>query len=119
MISLSGQFDPEKELIFPGSHWINFKVFKYILPRFIWLSNVEKLTHPKAQEDVLSLYSSIQVPVEIVHGDQDGLVPYGNASLIMKQLPAQNSKMITLPGRDHPIHMTDVPTVMELLMPSN
>ena len=112
VVSLSGQFDPENEIIFPISYWIRFKVFRWILPHMIWTSNVEKMNHEKAQKDVLNLYALMVPEVLVVHGDQDNLVPYGNAAFIMKCLP-KSAKLWTLTGKDHPIHITDIDLVIE------
>ena len=112
VVSLSGQFDPDNEIVFPISHWIRPQLFKWILPRMIWTSNEEKMNHDKAQKDVLNLYPLMQPEVLVVHGDQDKLVPYGNAAFIMKQLP-ENAQLWTLPGKDHPIHITDIDFVIE------
>jgi pimeloyl-ACP methyl ester carboxylesterase len=112
VVSLSGQFDPENEIVFPISYWIKPPLFKWILPRMIWTSNEEKMNHAKAQKDALNLYPLMQPEVLVVHGDQDNLVPYSNAAFIMRRLP-ESAKLWTLPGKDHPIHITDIDLVIE------
>lgn len=102
---LSGQYDPDDEITFRISHLINYKIFKYLLPRFIWASNVEKLTHPDGLREILPEYEQVKVPITLVHGNKDSLVPYNNSMFLMDKMKGASASMITLEGHDHPIHM--------------
>jgi len=113
---ISGQYDPDNEIVFGISHWINFKLFKYLLPRLLWVSNVEKLTHAEAQREVMDLYPAVSVPVTLVHGDADSLVPYKNSPFLMQKLNGTEAKLITLAGEDHPIHMQIPEEIARMLM---
>ena len=104
VIGVSGQYDPDNEQTMKISYLLKGKLFKYLLPRMLWVSNVEKLTHPDAQREVVPLYSQVQVPVLLIHGDADTLVPYENSPYLMKFLGDQG-KLITLSGYDHPLQM--------------
>lgn len=114
VVSLSGQFDPENEIIFPISYWVRLKIFRWILPHMIWTSNQEKLNHIEAQRKVMDLYPIIHPPVMVVHGDADKLVPYENGPFIKSKLP-KGTQLWTLPNKDHPIHFTDIDLVMEAI----
>ncbi len=113
---VSGQYDPDNEITFQISHFINFKLFKYLLPRFVWVANVEKLTHPKALRSIIPIYENIKVPVVLIHGDADSLVPYENSSFLLDRLNGQ-AEMITLEGKDHPIHMQEVDAMIDFVVP--
>ena len=102
---LSGQYDPDNEITFRISYFINYKIFKYLLPRFIWASNVEKLTHPDGLREILPYYENVNVPITLVHGNKDTLVPYDNSMFLMDKMKRASASMITLEGHDHPIHM--------------
>lgn len=115
VIGVSGQYDPDDEITFKISYFINFKLFKFLLPRFIWSSNVEKLTHPAALREVLPLYQQVRVPVELIHGDADTLVPYNNSPFLLHLLPGR-AELITLPGKDHPIHMTEADYLVDYVL---
>jgi pimeloyl-ACP methyl ester carboxylesterase len=113
---LSGQYDPDNEIIFGISHLIKFRIFKYLLPRMIWVSNVEKLSHQKAQQEILPYYPKVQVPVTLVHGDADSLVPYENSIFVREKLAGIQASLITLAGKDHPIHMQMPQDIARLLL---
>lgn len=115
VIGVSGQYDPDNEITFRISYFINFKLFKYLLPRFIWASNVEKLTHPDALREILTMYAEVKTPIVLLHGDSDTLVPYENSPFLMNLLH-ENAEMITLPGWDHPIHMTESDYLVDFVL---
>ena len=107
VIGVAGQYDPDNEVVFTVSYFINFKIFKYLLPRFLWVSNVEKLSHPDALRDLLPLYKQINgVPVVLIHGNADTLVPYENSVFLMSFLQG-DKELITLQGYEHPLQMME------------
>jgi len=112
---VSGQYDPENEITFGISHFINFKLFKFILPRFIWVANVEKLTHPDALRTIIPVYQRVRVPIVLIHGNADSLVPYENSPFLLKYLNG-HAEMITMDGKDHPIHMQEADAMVEFVM---
>lgn len=114
VLAVSGQYDPDNEKTMQISYYIKYGIFKYLLPRMAWVSNVEKLTHPDGLREIIPLYSKVQVPVMVIHGDADTLVPYENSPFLMQLLP--NAELITLEGKDHPIHMTDRAYFINMLL---
>jgi len=112
---VSGQYDPDNEITFTISYFINFKIFRYLIPRFIWSSNVEKLNHPEALEEANKLYKTIDIPVIVVHGDEDSLVLYENAPFLMRQLNG-SKELITLEGKNHPLHVTEADRITEIIL---
>lgn len=115
VIGVSGQYDPDNEITFPISYFVNFLVFKYILPRWLWVSNVEKLSHPDALRELLALYPKVKAPVLLIHGDKDTLVPYENSPFLQRHLTAE-STLFTVEGGDHPLHMTWTNELVDLVI---
>ncbi len=113
---VSGQYDPDNEKIFKISHFINYKFFAYVLPRFIWVANVEKLTHPDALREIMPIYQNVKVPVTLIHGDADTLVPYENSPFVLEKLNG-NAELITMEGKDHPVHMQEVDAMVDFIVP--
>lgn len=101
---VSGAYDPEQEVTFGISYWIDFQLFRYLLPCPIWVSNVEKLSHPQALRKALPLFESVKVPTTLVHGTTDTLVPYDNSTYLQAHLPLP-ALLIALPGQEHPVHV--------------
>ena len=101
VIGVAGQYDPDNEIVMGISPYLNFRIFKYILPRLLWVSNVEKLTHPESLRALIPWYEKVKIPVILIHGDADTLVPYENSPYLMQFLDPE-TRLITLPGYDHP-----------------
>ena len=115
VIGVSGQYDPDNEVTFSISYWIDFALFKYLLPRWIWVSNVEKLAHPAALRDVLPHYEQVQAPVLLIHGDADALVPYDNSLFLQRRLSAPNT-LFTVECGDHPLQMQWANELVDLVV---
>ncbi len=113
---VSGQYDPDNEITFGISYFIDYKIFAYLLPRFIWVANVEKLTHPDELREIMPIYDNIKVPIVLIHGDADTLVPYENSPFLLKHLNG-NAEMITMEGKDHPIHMQEADAMVDFVLP--
>lgn len=104
IVGVSGQYDPDNEVTFRISYFLNFKIFRFLLPRMLWVSNVEKLSHPDALRNILPLYPKISVPVVLIHGDADTLVPYPNSPFLM-ELMKNDKELVTIADGDHPLQM--------------
>ena len=52
----------------------------------------------------MPLFEQVGVPVDLIHGDADSLVPYDNSPFIKGKLPVAAS-LFTLEGHDHPLQM--------------
>lgn len=104
IIGVSGAYDPDNEVTMEISHYINFSIYAYMMPRLLWASNVEKLSHPDGLREIVPMYRQVTVPVVLIHGDADTLVPYENTPWLLELLP--NAELIRLAGKEHPVHMT-------------
>lgn len=115
VIAASGQYDPDNEMILKVSYFVQFGIFRYLLPRMLWVSNVEKLEHPKAQREAMEIWPKVTHRVELIHGDADSLVPYENSPWVAELLGGPVD-MITLPGLDHAIHFTEVEYMVDFAL---
>lgn len=104
IVGVSGQYDPDNEVTFRISYLLNFQLFRFLLPRMLWVSNVEKLSHPNALREILPLYPKISVPTVLIHGDADTLVPYDNSPFLM-ELMDTDKELVTIADGDHPLQM--------------
>mgnify|MGYP000589392765 CR=1 FL=1 len=104
IVGVSGQYDPDNEVTFRISYLLNFQLFRFLLPRMLWVSNVEKLSHPDALREILPLYPKISVPTVLIHGDADTLVPYDNSPFLM-ELMDTDKELVTIADGDHPLQM--------------
>ncbi len=111
MLLLAGAFDPELEEI----NWIQLigacKPISRLLSRTINNANQELIGLKRellAQADRLH---QINIPVGIVHGDSDPLVPIPNVSYLQRKLKNASLDKLVLRDRDHFIPWHSKPSV--------
>jgi len=115
MLLLAGAFNPELEEV----NWIQpvgtFKPISKLLPRTINNANQELLGLKRgllAQADRLR---QISIPVGVVHGDTDPLVPIANIDYLQRMLKNASLNKLILKGKDHFIPWHSKPSVDTLL----
>ncbi len=85
---IAGQYDPDQEIVFGISHWVRAGVFRWLMPRWLWVSNVEKLGHAQALREVKPLFDAVTCPVWLLHGRVDAIVPYENSPWLSREITA-------------------------------
>jgi hypothetical protein len=100
LICISGAVDPAHERILPVSYPMEWPLLKWIVPRALQVSNVEKLHHVQALKAIDFIWDKIFQKVDIVHATRDWLVPFENvhfmknkmtnASISVREIDADN-----------------------------
>jgi len=101
IVILAGSIDPALE---PdewyrkpmSSGWIS-----WMIPTFIKASNDEILTLKKELENMLPDWEKIKIPVVVMQGTEDGLVPKENADFAKKMITHAPVKIRMLKGKSH------------------
>jgi pimeloyl-ACP methyl ester carboxylesterase len=114
-IGVAGQYDPDSEMTMSISYYIRFAIFKYLLPRWLWVSNVEKLGHPQALKDALPLFDQVSCPVDLIHGYPDMIVPYANSPWIQERLQF-SARLYSLDGIGHELPFEHMDTLVQLAL---
>ena len=119
VVGVSGQYNPNDEMILRISPFLRWGVFRFLMPRMLWVSNEEKMNHFAALEEVLPLFDNVQAPILLLHGDADAIVPYDNSPWLAERLGGK-PRVVTLPGVDHgvPFGHMDVLVNVVLTLPS-
>jgi pimeloyl-ACP methyl ester carboxylesterase len=79
----------------------DFFLFRAIIPKELDVSNQEILPLKKQLALMLPLWETIRVPVTVIQGDKDKLVPPGNADFAGKMLIHAPDTIWMLPGMNH------------------
>jgi pimeloyl-ACP methyl ester carboxylesterase len=86
--------DPENEKKF----WVNkpadWKAIRWMLPKAIRVSNDEKLSHVEELQKMKPFWEKVTAPTTIIHGENDGIVPFANGLFAQKMLV--NAKVDTI-----------------------
>lgn len=101
LVLVAGSLDPGLE----RTHWAQplgeRPALRRILSRELRNANRELMGLKPQLASLAPSLPTIRCPVEVVHGDQDDLVPIANVPFMRRQFPAQNLRVTVLPGRNH------------------
>lgn len=102
LVILAGSLDPAQEDVPFIQHVGDAWPFSAILPRAIRNANREIIALEAELRDLEPRLPGIRVPVQILHGTADDLVPYANAGFMQKHMTgATRLHLLTLHGQNH------------------
>ncbi|MEZ4804500.1 MAG: alpha/beta hydrolase [Bacteroidia bacterium] len=100
-IQISGAVDPANEKIFWFSRLANSPLVYWSLSKTLKVTTKEKMNHVKDIKSSLMQWAKIMHPYTIIHGDEDGLVPYANFNYTKNKLESKNPKLISVKDGGH------------------
>jgi pimeloyl-ACP methyl ester carboxylesterase len=122
VLLIGGDVDPTQEKLWKAEYIFGWRVTSWMLPRSLRQCSREMLTIRVDLVEVQKLLPQLSVPVVMLHGDQDPLVPVENVTWLEQQLAAQRKSAlfakIILPGVNHFIpweHPAEVTRAIGLL----
>jgi len=82
IVIIAGNLDPKLEEL----HWYNYLIrpFEWLIPRMLENSNQELWDLQQELEELEKILDKIKIPILIIHGKDDALVPYENVDFMMK-----------------------------------
>ncbi len=95
LVLAAGGFDPRHERKFFINPVLDHWTIKWAVPWAIRVSNDEKLAHPAQLEAMECNWHKVQVPVTLIHGKSDWIVPFEN-SVFAKQMLVAASQIDTV-----------------------
>ena len=97
VVVVAGNVDPSIE----GPQWYNYFALGFLafLPRALVNANAELMPQRAELQELVPLLADLTVPVAIVHGTDDELVPYANA-LYLEELLAPRGPVRLFPIED-------------------
>lgn len=89
LLLLAPVIHPDEEPIFWFNGLLDTWVAKAVLPAFITVANDEKISHPKALDEIRGMWRHINIPTTHVHSEDDWIAPYAaNLGWSKEQIPA-------------------------------
>ncbi|MBI1239761.1 MAG: alpha/beta fold hydrolase [Alphaproteobacteria bacterium] len=102
LVIVAGSLDPALEEVMWVQYMGDWSVISWALPRPIRNANRELIPLEGDLAAMEPLLSEITVPVIIVHGTEDDLVPYANVSFMEKMMTSASPMEVrTLTGQNH------------------
>ncbi|MDN4164295.1 alpha/beta hydrolase [Cytophagales bacterium LB-30] len=106
LVLLAGSVAPELEPKEKFRPFLAGKVIRRLIPGSFRASNEEILPLKGELEKMLPDWKNIQIPVWILHGEKDQLVPVGNMDFALERLENAPTYSIRLPEENHFIPWT-------------
>jgi len=102
LVIVAGSIDPDLE---PKEWWrkpLNWRILRWMLPKALRVCNQEILPLEGELQKMLPLWQKITVPVTVIQGEKDNLVPKGNADFAKKMLVnSEKVKIDIIEGGNH------------------
>lgn len=117
-IVVSWAVDPDHERVFAISHLIKRQPFKFLSWPLFRVANDEKLAHVESLRNEVQNYEDIAIPVTVIHGTSDSIVPFENYTYMQSKIPDPRWIFISLEGKDHALHMTDPVVFVDAILNS-
>ncbi len=116
IIMVAPSIDPELE----PEEWFRpllySPFFRWILPKSIRVSNDEIYFLKEELEEMLPLWKNINIPVSVIQGGKDTLVPPANADFAKKMLTETEPRMILIPEMNHFVPWSNPELIKEEIM---
>ena len=102
LVLLGAALDPALEKTHPLQYIGRVPPISWLLPSMLRHANEELMPLEGELEELSSILGRITCPVIIVHGTDDGLVPYENVAYMERAFVGSASvEVVTLPGEGH------------------
>ncbi|MCB1191635.1 MAG: alpha/beta hydrolase [Leptospiraceae bacterium] len=101
LVLVAASVSPDLEVIEWYQKVANWRFVRWILPSFLDVSNQEILPLKKELLEMIPLWKQIRIPVVIIQGDDDSLVPPGNAYFAKEKLIHSEVKFIMVKDLNH------------------
>lgn len=97
ILLLAASIDPKLEEVHWYQNVANWKLVRFLLPESIDVCNQELLPARFELEKMERIWQNLKTPMTVIQGDNDSLVPPGNADYAEKMYP-DKSKLKTIRG---------------------
>ncbi|GJM60660.1 hypothetical protein PEDI_12120 [Persicobacter diffluens] len=116
LILLAPALDPAHEKVFWFNKPMDWTPFKWMLPGSFKVANLEKIHHRSELELMTNQWGSLRVPITVIHGKKDSLVPFENVAFLEEVYQGDWLEVISLENENHFIPWTQYDLVKEILM---
>lgn len=116
LLILAGSADPALEKVRGIQHFIKHKATRWLIPPDLDMSNRELLPHAEHLALMTPRWNSLAMPVTIMQGKKDALVPWKNAEYMQGLMQAHPPKMVWFEDENHFIPWTQQAAVRAEIM---
>lgn len=116
LVLTAGALDPDKEKFWWFHKYSRGLIVRLSMPRFINSATDEKFAHVEALRKIQDSWAKLQMPVTVLQGTKDAIVPVENFEFARQQLKSKEAEFILIDGAGHLIRRSHPEVIKEVLM---
>ncbi len=116
LVMVAGALDPENEKFWWFHPYLQSLLVRLSLPHFINTATEEKFAHVKELELLLPVWPKLDIPVTVIQGDKDQIVPTVNFEFAKSHLKNKEAEFIFLTGAGHLIRRSHPQVIKDVLL---
>jgi pimeloyl-ACP methyl ester carboxylesterase len=119
LLMVGGAIDPTNEKFWWFHKYARGPIVRLFLPRFINTATDEKFAHIDELNQLLPYWKDINIPITVLQGSNDNIVPIANFDFAKEQLKGKQAEFIMIPGAGHLVRRSHPHLIKEVLMQIN
>lgn len=116
LVMIAPAIDPDNEKVFWISYPTHWWGLRWMMPKPIRVTNVEKFAHAGELQKMLPLWDSISCPITHLHGDKDWVVPAVNIEFTERVATNAPLQLLRDEEWDHFIVWSQMDTIKTLII---
>ena len=119
LMMVGGAIDPANEKFWWFHKYVRGPLVRLILPHFMNTATDEKFAHIDELNKLLPHWKEINMPVTVLQGSNDKIVPIANFDFAKEQFSGKEAEFIMIPGAGHLVRRSHPQVIKEVLMQIN
>lgn len=116
VLMIAPAIDPEHEKIFAIAHLGTWKALRWLIPKAWLVATDEKFSHANELKKIQNKWENVNVPVVVMHGKKDKLVPFENTDFTNVYFSGPNYRLVVFEKENHFIPWTKREAVIQQLL---
>lgn len=116
LVLTAGALDPDNEKFWWFHRYARGLMVRLSMPRFINTATDEKFAHVAELKKIQDSWQKLQMPVTVLQGTNDGIVPVQNFEFARQQLKSKQAEFILIEGAGHLIRRSHPQVIKGVLM---
>ena len=116
VLMIAPAIDPDNEKILAIAHFGRWKATRWMIPKAWLVSADEKFSHIKELSVLEPKWKEVHVPVTVMHGKKDQLVPFENTAFTGTHFAQTRYRLVVFEKENHFIPWTQERAVIEEIL---
>ena len=116
LVLVAGALDPDNEKYWWFHRYSRGLFVRLSMPRFINTATDEKYTHAQELQKLMGDWPKLQMPVTVLQGTADNIVPPANFEFARRQLEGKQADFILIEGAGHLLRRSHPQVIKDVLL---